>query len=159
MLTRVLLSAPLTFRRVDVPTFRNYDPDHTIPASDGKPPRKPQMASCMACQHLHPLGSCPLKRAGVEYCGLCGLAHYGFSRICPHINSETQVREMIHAVKLSSEPGHLKAETLKYLTGLKGTLVQKKKKEAEKKAAAASGSAYPIAGPSTVPGQQPFHMV
>ncbi|CAD0024507.1 unnamed protein product [Aureobasidium pullulans] len=75
-----------------------------------------------------PLGSCPLKLAGVEHCGLCGLAHYGFSRICPHINSETQVREMIQAVKSSSEAGHLKAETMKYLTGLKGTLVQKKKK-------------------------------
>ncbi|KAG9961655.1 SNF2 family DNA-dependent chromodomain-containing ATPase, partial [Aureobasidium melanogenum] len=151
--------APPTFRRVDVPTYRNYDPEFTIPASNGNPPRKPQMASCVACQHLHPLGSCPLKRAGVEYCGLCGLAHYGFSRICPHINSETQVREMIRAVKLSSEPGHLKSETLKYLTGLKGTLVQKKKKEAEKKAAAANGSANPSAGPSAVPGQQPFHMM
>ncbi|KAH0282417.1 hypothetical protein M436DRAFT_69712 [Aureobasidium namibiae CBS 147.97] len=152
-------SAPQTFRRVDVPTFRNYDPELTIPASNGRPAHKPQMASCVACQHLHPLGSCPLKRAGVEHCGLCDLAHYGFSRICPHINSETQVREMIRAVKLSSEPGHLKAETLKYLTGLKGTLVQKKKKEAEKKAAAASGTAYPTGGPSIVPGQQPFHMV
>ncbi|KAH0351407.1 SNF2 family DNA-dependent chromodomain-containing ATPase, partial [Aureobasidium melanogenum] len=151
--------APPTFRRVDVPTYRNYDPEFTIPASNGNPPRKPQMASCVACQHLHPLGSCPLKRAGVEYCGLCGLAHYGSSRICPHINSETQVREMIRAVKLSSEPGHLKSETLKYLTGLKGTLVQKKKKEAEKKAAAANGSANPSAGPSAVPGQQPFHMM
>ncbi|KAG9815526.1 hypothetical protein KCV05_g19640, partial [Aureobasidium melanogenum] len=149
--------APPTFRRIDVPTYRNYDAEFTIPASNGNPPRKPQMASCVACQHLHPLGSCPLKRAGVEYCGLCGLAHYGFSRICPHINSETQVREMIRAVKLSSEPGHLKSETLKYLTGLKGTLVQKKKKEAEKKAAAANGSANPSAGPSAVPGQQPFH--
>jgi len=66
---------------------------------------------------------------------------------------------MIRAVKLSSEPGHLKAETLKYLTGLKGTLVQKKKKEAEKKAVATNGTAYPTAGPSIVPGQQPFHMV
>jgi len=48
---------------------------------------------------------------------------------------------------------------LKYLTGLKGTLVQKKKKEAEKKAVATNGTAYPTAGPSIVPGQQPFHMV
>ncbi|KAG9658545.1 hypothetical protein KCU64_g4448, partial [Aureobasidium melanogenum] len=151
--------APQTFRRVDVPKYRNYDPEFTIPASNGNPPRKPQMVSCVACQHLHPLGSCPLKRVGVECCGLCGLAHYGFSRICPHINSETQVREMIRAVKLSSEPGHLKSETLKYLTGLKGTLVQKKKKEAEKKAAAANGSTNPSAGPPAVPGQQPFHVM
>lgn len=126
------------------------------------------MASCVACQHIHPLGSCTLKLAGVEHCGLCGLAHYGFSRICPHINSETQVREMIQAVKSSSEAGHLKAETMKYLTGLKGTLVQKKKKEAERKAALANGSANPNVLPSqpqqTQAQQQvhngtPFHML
>lgn len=99
------------------------------------------MVSCVACLHVHPLGSCPLKVAGVEHCGLCGLAHYGFARICPHINSETQVREMIQAVKSSTEAGHLKAEALKYLTGLKGTLVQKKKKKAEEKQQAKAGAA------------------
>lgn len=68
---------------------------------------------------------------------------------------------MIQAVKLSTEPGHLKQETMRYLTGLKGTLVQKKKKEAERKAAATA-----TVNPTTaaVVGQQvhtgtPFHMM
>lgn len=48
---------------------------------------------------------------------------------------------MIQAVKSSTEAGHLKAEALKYLTGLKGTLVQKKKKKAEEKQQAKAGAA------------------
>lgn len=57
---------------------------------------------------------------------------------------------------------------MKYLTGLKGTLVQKKKKEAERKAAATNGSANPPTGPFSGQGQQvqqmhsgqrPFHMI
>lgn len=96
------------------------------------------MAACVACRQVHPLGSCPFKIAGPEYCNLCGIAHYGYARTCPHINSETQVRKMILAVKESPEAGHLKKETLKYLTGLKGSLVQNKKREAEKAQAQAA---------------------
>lgn len=100
------------------------------------------MVQCVACQQVHPQGSCPLKLAGAEFCNLCGMAHYGYARICPHINSETQVRAMIAAAKQSTEAGHLKKEALKYLRGLKGALVQKKKKDAERAqilATAASG--------------------
>jgi chromodomain-helicase-DNA-binding protein 4 len=76
---------------------------------------------------------------------------------------------MILAVKSSSEPGHLKQETMKYLKGVKGTLVQKKKKEAERKATLGTGgSAVPGAASAPVMGQQqavytgnaptPFHL-
>ena len=98
------------------------------------------MVQCVACQQIHFLGSCPLKVAGYEVCNLCGIAHYGFARTCPHINSETQVREMLRAVRDSPEAGHLKKEALKYLTGLKGTLVQKKKRDAEKAQALAAAT-------------------
>ena len=47
---------------------------------------------CTACREYHSVGACPLKLAGVEYCNLCGIAHFGSGRVCPHIQSETQVR-------------------------------------------------------------------
>lgn len=89
-------------------------------------------APCPGCQLQHPRGACALKLAGAEHCGLCGLAHYGAGRICPHINSETQVREMLETLKSSTEPKHLVEAATKYLRGVKGHLVQKKKKEREK---------------------------
>ncbi|KAI9698352.1 MAG: hypothetical protein M1820_007514 [Bogoriella megaspora] len=88
---------------------------------------------CPACDLPHPTGSCPLKIAGVELCGLCGLAHFGSSRTCPHINSETQVREMLAALKSSSESKELVSEARRYLSGVKGTLVQKKKAAKERR--------------------------
>jgi hypothetical protein len=87
---------------------------------------------CVACQQQHPLGACPLKVAGVEHCGLCGLAHYGHARTCPHIRSETQVRDMIEALKNSPEKKELVDLAMKYLRGVKGTLVQQKKRDREK---------------------------
>jgi len=48
---------------------------------------------------------------------------------------------MIAAVRESPEAGHLKKEALKYLTGLKGTLVQKKKRAAEAAQAIAAAAA------------------
>ncbi|KAF2749588.1 hypothetical protein M011DRAFT_420044 [Sporormia fimetaria CBS 119925] len=88
--------------------------------------------TCAACRQQHPRGACPLKVAGVEHCNLCGLAHYGVSRTCPHIRSETQVREMIEALKNSPEKREHVELALKYLRGVKGHLVQAKKKERER---------------------------
>jgi hypothetical protein len=96
---------------------------------------------CPACHKSHPRGACELKVAGVEHCGLCGLAHFGYSRTCPHIKSETQVREMLQALKNSPEKKELIDLAMKYLRGVKGTLVQQKKKDQEKAAAAASMAA------------------
>ncbi|KAI0578669.1 HepA Superfamily II DNA RNA helicase SNF2 family [Pyrenophora tritici-repentis] len=97
---------------------------------------------CPACHKDHPQGACELKAAGVEHCGLCGLAHYGHSRTCPHIKSETQVREMLEALKNSPEKKELVDAAMKYLRGVKGTLVQQKKKDREK-AALAKGQPLP----------------
>ncbi|USP81376.1 hypothetical protein yc1106_08650 [Curvularia clavata] len=91
---------------------------------------------CPACHKNHPRGACELKVAGVEHCGLCGLAHYGHSRTCPHIRSETQVREMLEALKNSPEERELVDAAIKYLRGVKGTLVQQKKRDREKAALA-----------------------
>ncbi|KAF2099730.1 hypothetical protein NA57DRAFT_18327, partial [Rhizodiscina lignyota] len=92
----------------------------------------PPVVTCSACGKTHHQGSCPLKLAGVEFCNLCGLAHFGVARTCPHVNSETQVILMIEALKQSREAPHLKETALKYLKGVKGTLVQAKRKAREK---------------------------
>lgn len=98
---------------------------------------------CPACNKNHPQGACELKAAGVEHCGLCGLAHYGYSRTCPHIKSETQVREMLEALKNSPEKKELVDAALKYLRGVKGTLVQQKKKDREKAELLKNGGQLP----------------
>lgn len=100
---------------------------------------------CPACLKNHPEGACELKAAGVEHCGLCGLAHFGHSRTCPHIKSETQVREMLEALKNSPEKKELVDAAMKYLRGVKGTLVQQKKRNREKAQAQAQGLPPPPA--------------
>lgn len=49
---------------------------------------------------------------------------------------------MIAAIKESPEAGHLKSAALKYLTGVKGTLVQKKKRDLEKAREGMTGGAF-----------------
>ena len=108
---------------------------------------------CPACYELHPQGACPLKFAGVEHCGLCGLAHFGIGRTCPHIKSETQVREMLIALKSSPEKKELVDMAIKYLRGVKGHLVQHKKKE--KEAATGTGMITGTAGGTPFMPEQP----
>lgn len=103
-----------------------------IPGMDGanSPPAK-----CVACEHHHPTGRCPLKRAGVEFCPLCGIAHFGRGRTCPHINSVTQLQSMQDAIKHSPETPELKELARRKLTGLIGSIKNKRKLEEEAKAA------------------------
>lgn len=91
---------------------------------------------CLACDSIHDVGQCPSKRSGVEHCGLCGLAHYSFIQsgseaACPHFSSETQVRLMLDALKMSTEPRHIIEPARYYLRGVIGNLVREKKKEIE----------------------------
>ncbi|KAL3479883.1 hypothetical protein BJX99DRAFT_221395 [Aspergillus californicus] len=83
---------------------------------------------CLACGRTHPVGYCPLKVAGVEHCGLCGLAHFGISRTCPHLRSDEQVSRMIEALKQSTEDKYVVALAQKYVYGIKGHLAQRKRK-------------------------------
>ena len=116
----------MPFKRVKViKPIAQYAND---PASDAATARW----LCPACHNAHPIGSCPLKIAGVERCNLCGIAHYGQARACPHLNSEEKVRAMIEALKHSSESRHLVEYALKYLKGVKGHLVARNKRDAEK---------------------------
>ena len=135
-----------TFQRVKLPTRSPLEPTYGSFSNH----------LCPACHKNHPQGACELKVAGVEHCGLCGLAHFGYSRTCPHIKSETQVREMLLALKSSPEKKELVEAAVKYLRGVKGTLVQQKKKDREKAEALKSGVPLPMPaiGRPPNPGQQ-----
>ena len=81
-----------SFRRATVPQTSFPPPESQ---AYGGAPAHDYTASgvnCIACKTFHPIGACPLKLAGVEVCNLCGIAHFGAARVCPHIQSETQVR-------------------------------------------------------------------
>lgn len=100
----------------------NYAPGGEIP-----PPH-----ICAACGDLHPLGWCRLKLAGVEHCGLCGIAHLGYGRACPHLNSERQVATLLGTLKESTEPRELIDKATKYLRMIRGDLVQRKRYQERK---------------------------
>lgn len=95
----------------------------------------PPVHHCSGCDERHPMGWCRLKIAGVEHCGLCGLAHLGHSRTCPHLNSESQVATLLQMLKESPEDHQLKDAATKYLRSIRGDLARKREKknqEAEK---------------------------
>jgi len=96
---------------------------------------------CIACGESHLLGTCPLKLAGVENCPLCGLAHFGKRRACPHLQSPTQVQRMLAALSQSKEDPRLVAMATKYLRGIIASSAQSDRQKAEKAARAARASA------------------
>ncbi|KAI1978024.1 hypothetical protein LOZ51_005382 [Ophidiomyces ophidiicola] len=115
-------------------------------------PSSMQYQPCIACGIGHPQGYCRLKQAGVEHCGLCGIAHFGYSRTCPHLNSESQVASMLSSLKESTEQRALVENATKYLRGIRGDLVRRKKIKAGKLQEATSTnknlSQHPYAQPS-----------
>lgn len=117
---------------------------------DGHQGRKPE--PCFVCGQNHPLGSCPLKLAGVEHCGLCGLAHYGQARTCPHLRSDVQVSRIIDALKQSTEDQHLVALAKKYCYGIKGDLAQRARRKSGKAAGSPADNAASTTAPITQQG-------
>ncbi|KAJ5679641.1 hypothetical protein N7462_007885 [Penicillium macrosclerotiorum] len=86
------------------------------------------LPQCIACGQHHILGSCPLKQAGAEHCPLCGLAHFGKHRSCPHLQSEDQVRRMLEALGKSTENPKLVKLARKYIKGILGHLNSRDRK-------------------------------
>ena len=86
-----------------------------------------QLLPCLACGTPHPVGYCPLKFAKVEHCPLCGIAHYGHQRTCPHLNSITQCRGLLAALKDSRAPSAEIEQAKKYIVGIIGDLQRRKK--------------------------------
>lgn len=122
-----------SFRRAKIVWPTHIPQDAPLPGDEDEDPAHP-VVHCIACSTWHRGGYCPLKLAGPESCNLCGLAHFGVGRSCPHIRSETQLRDMLAALRQSPEPKHLIDLAKKYLTGVKGTIVQGKKIKAERAA-------------------------
>ncbi|OOF95091.1 hypothetical protein ASPCADRAFT_49336 [Aspergillus carbonarius ITEM 5010] len=103
------------------------------PPMDGSAEPSPyQGPPCIACHQAHPVGHCRLKMAGVEHCPLCGLAHYGYSRTCPHLRSEAQVTRMLAALKQSTEAPEIVQLAKRYLGGIRSDLAQRKRRLANK---------------------------
>lgn len=101
-------------------------------ASKGAPSAPPR---CLACGGTHVKGSCPLKMAGVEYCGLCGQAHYGSGpqKACSHLHVLEEVRKMLDAVKASPKETEGRELARKYLVGIIGHLRQVKRMEEKRR--------------------------
>ena len=117
------------FRRVADPSMVQ-PPESTRVGMDGNIERP---VVCFVCKKLHPIGFCSLKTVGVEYCGLCGIAHYGHSRTCPHLTSEIQIARMIDALSKSNEDPRLIVEAKKYVQGIRGSLSQQRRRREAKR--------------------------
>ena len=132
-----VLNGERNFKRAEMPLLtprsalppNGRDRSNSVGSDDG------QYYPCIACNEKHDTGFCPLKLAGVEYCNLCGLPHYGIARTCPHLNSVTQLRAMVEALKQSSEPQELKEAAKKRVVGIIGDLNQRKRKKQEAQSA------------------------
>lgn len=136
-----------TFERMQPPT-----PPSTVPpmSMDGAADPLP----CLACEGYHATGSCPLKLAGVEHCGLCGIAHFGHSRACPYLRDEDHVIRMLEALKQSPEPRHLVAEAKKYLRSIRHDFAQRRRRDLIKANGGVAPPPRPRGRPSLTTQQQ-----
>lgn len=121
-------TAARTFRRIDSPP--PLAPIGTDSAQGVFPP-------CVACQQRHVPGHCPLRLAGVEFCGLCGLAHWGGRRACPHLQSGVQISRMLEALDKSAEAPSLILGAKKYLQGILKAVARTARDERKKASLAA----------------------
>jgi chromodomain-helicase-DNA-binding protein 4 len=119
-----------------------------VDLQDSEPPSAPDPVTenllvCYACNRSHPPGQCRLKSAGVEHCPLCGLAHYGVRRTCPHFQSEVQLSRMLEALKNSTEDREIRNLARSYVGGIKGDLARRRR------------SLNPNPTPTLTPGDNP----
>ncbi|KAK5216594.1 hypothetical protein LTR72_010517 [Exophiala xenobiotica] len=127
------------FKRVRVPLGQaphfngdaayNFGPVHSMPP----------LHQCSACGEQHAMGWCRLKVAGVEHCGLCGIAHLGHGRTCPHLNDNRQVATLLQTLKESTESRELIEQATRYLRGIRGHLMQQKRAQELRDLAVAGG--------------------
>lgn len=123
--TNVSIARP--FKRVRVPLGQapvfsgdgGYDFGHVS--------QMPPMHSCAACGEQHAMGWCRLKVAGVEHCGLCGLAHLGHGQTCPQLNDEVHITRLLQALKESTESRELVEQATKYLRVIRSELIQRRR--------------------------------
>lgn len=133
--SRQKLADPV-FRRAQVaPPIEPPATPAALNGSTSEHERQVRVHQCIACSTVHVQGSCPLKLAGPEYCGLCSQAHYGsgFRKACTHLRSIEQCQLMLEALKASPDTQEVKDQVKRYLVGIIGNLRHDKKIAEEKK--------------------------
>jgi chromodomain-helicase-DNA-binding protein 4 len=126
------------FKRVKVPTGQ---PPYNLDGTNDYMPRDgimPPSHHCTACDERHAMGWCRLKVAGVEHCGLCGIAHLGHSRTCPHLTDEKQLVRLLETLKESPESREDVEAATKYLRMIRGDLVSRARRKREEEQVARS---------------------
>lgn len=128
-----LYQPPVNNSSYPPPPYSQYNSQPPIPPPQNRAIDRPdnQLNYCIACNNVHKVGYCPLKLAGPEKCNLCGIAHFGHARVCPHIASVTQIRAMLEAIKQSTEPEEEKAIAKLKITGILGDLNQRRRRQKE----------------------------
>ncbi|KAJ5109208.1 hypothetical protein N7456_005883 [Penicillium angulare] len=117
--------------------------------------------NCIACNRPHPSGQCPVKAAGVENCPLCGLAHFGGRRVCPHLHSKVQIDRMMDALRKSNEPRELVSAAKRYLKGIIGNLAMAERKASGRNSLMPNTTSTPssaVQSPSLQPPVNPQQM-
>ena len=94
---------------------------------------------CPACDRPHAVGYCLLKHSGVEHCPLCGIPHFGHGRTCPHLNSVTQCRLMLEALKKSPESKPEKSLAKWYIVSIINDLNRRKQRDDARQANGTTG--------------------
>ncbi|KAL8732186.1 MAG: hypothetical protein Q9166_002933 [cf. Caloplaca sp. 2 TL-2023] len=156
------------FVRAQVPQPQSHEPKtQTLHPNglDGSHGRSPVVNKCLACDTIHIQGSCPLKFAGIERCGLCGQAHFGWGKrkACAYLHSLDECYKMLDALKKSEEPRDMKDQAKKYLVGIIGhlrheqKLAEEKKRESLQQRAEAQSSRPPLYTPYTNGYAPPSH--
>lgn len=104
---------PLTHEKILVAHNFHHVPFPALPyGTDGA---NDSLPSCVACHECHMPGKCPLRLAGVELCGLCGVAHYGVRQVCPHLKSTRHIQRMLEALEHSPEDARLVSDAKSFL--------------------------------------------
>ncbi|KAK6337389.1 hypothetical protein TWF730_002790 [Orbilia blumenaviensis] len=116
-----------TFAPPHPQTFANYQGQPLPP-----PPPHGIPVECRLCTNTHMPGECPLRNIPVEYCQLCGTAHFGEGPACPHLGSVTQIGLMMAAVKESNDSPQYQALVKNYLRNRKGAIIQQRKQKKAK---------------------------
>ncbi|KAI9048486.1 hypothetical protein LZ554_007320 [Drepanopeziza brunnea f. sp. 'monogermtubi'] len=63
---------------------------------------------CPTCRNQHAEGQCAVRARTTEECGYCGIAHFSFSKKCPFLCTEAQIRILIDTLdRESQEPAPL----------------------------------------------------
>lgn len=128
---RLMMCTARPFKRVRAPTGQAPYIGTGGPSQYANVGQLPPPHHCSACDEEHPMGWCRIKLAGVEHCGLCGIAHLGHSRTCPHLTDEMQVGRLLQTLKESPEPREYVEAATKYLRMIRGDLMQRKRKKME----------------------------